>query len=57
MITFIAGRIILEREKSVESGQAKYSAYFVNTSLYLRYKQDVDNILKQDGLSDCIVTA
>lgn len=57
MITFIAGRIELARETSLEAGQAKYSAYFVNTTLYLKYKPDVDAILSQDGFSDCIVTA
>lgn len=57
MITFIAGRIELARETSLETGQAKYRAYFVNTTLYLKYKPDVDAILIQDGFSDCIVTA
>lgn len=56
MITFIAGRIKDARDKSLEEGQAKYRAYFVNTSLYLKYKADVDSILIQDGYSDCIVT-
>lgn len=56
MITFIAGRIELARETSLEAGQAKYNAYFVNTTLYLKYKTDVDAILSQDGFSDCIVT-
>lgn len=55
MVTFIAGRIILEADKSLEQGQAKYRAYFVNTSLYLRYKPDVDAVLIQDGYGDCIV--
>lgn len=55
MITFIAQRIELEREKSLEAGQAKYRAYFVNTTLYLKWKADVDAILIQDGYGDCIV--
>jgi len=56
MITFIAGRIESSRQISLEEGQAKYKAYFVNTSLYLKYKADVDAILIQDGYGDCIVT-
>lgn len=56
MINFIAGRIELARETSLEAGQTKYRAYFVNTSLYLSYKAEVDAILIQDGYSDCIVT-
>lgn len=55
MITFIAGRIILEADKSLEQGQAKYRAYFVNTLIYAKYKSDVDAILIQDGYADCIV--
>lgn len=55
MITFMAQRIELEREKSLEVGQIKYRAYFVNTTLYLKWKADVDAILIQDGYGDCIV--
>ena len=56
MATFIANRIIEAREKSLEEGQAKYRAYFVNIKLYVRYKDGVDAILLQDGYGDCIVT-
>lgn len=55
MVTFIAERIKEARQVSLESGQSKYRAYFVNTTLYLKYKPDVDAILIQDGYSDCIV--
>lgn len=57
MITFIAGRIEAEADKSLELGQAKYRAYFVNTLIYAKYKPDVDAILIQDGYADCIVGA
>ena len=57
MITFIAKRIMEARATSLEAGQNKYRAYFINTSLYLRYKDGVDTILQTDGFSDCIVTA
>lgn len=56
MITFIAGRIEDAGRKSLDEGQAKYRAYFVNISLYLKWKADVDAILIQDGYSDCIIT-
>lgn len=57
MITFIAGRIEEEARKSIEQGQEKYRAYFVRTSLYLKYKPEVDAILIQDGFSEVIVSA
>ena len=55
METFIASRIIEEAEKSVEAGQKKYSAYFVKTRLYKRWKDNVDTILKTDGYDEVIV--
>ena len=55
MVTFMASRIIEEAEKSVEAGQKKYRAYFVRTSLYKNWKEDVDTILKTDGYEDVIV--
>ena len=56
MITFIAGRIIAEADKSSEEGKEKYRAYFVKTPIYLRYKADVDAILVQDGYENVIVS-
>ena len=56
MVTFIAKRIIEARKVSLEAGQAKYRAYFINTTMYLSYKSDVDTILTTDGYGDCIVT-
>lgn len=57
MVTFIAGRIELEADKSLEAGKDKYRAYFVNITIYERYRKDVEAILIQDGYGDCIVTA
>jgi len=57
VVTFIAMMIKEARGTSLSAGQLKYRAYFVNTSLYLRYKPDVDAILIQDGYEDCIVSA
>lgn len=55
MTTFIASRIMEEADKSIEAGKKKYRAYFVRTSLYKNWKEDVDTILKTDGYEDVIV--
>jgi hypothetical protein len=57
MTTFIAQRIELARETSLEAGQAKYKAFFVNTKIYEKWRLDVESILKVDGYEDCIVAA
>lgn len=57
MVAFIASRIILESDKSLEEGQNKYRAYFVKTTIYLRYKSEVDALLIQDGYESSIVSA
>ena len=63
MSTFIAQRVIAAANTSIESGQAKYRAYFVATSLYQAYRVDVDTILATtmtdlypDSYRACIVT-
>ena len=56
MNIFIAKMIMKKAEKSIELGQEKYRAYFINTSLYLKYKDAVDAILSENGYSECIVT-
>ena len=63
MATFIANRIINAANVSLTDGQQKYRVYFINTTLYLAYKADVDTILQTtyttqypDGYGDCIVT-
>ena len=38
------------------SAQAKYRAYFINTTRYVRFKADVDTNLQTGGYGDCIVT-
>jgi hypothetical protein len=57
MAPFIASRIEKARDVSLESGQAKYRAFFISTNLYAAWKTDVDTILTTDGYEDCIVTA
>jgi len=39
----------------LEAAQAKYSAYFIGTALYLKYKPEVDATLVIDGHADYIV--
>lgn len=57
MSTFIASMIMKQADISEEKGQAKYRAYFVKTTLYLKWKEDVDTILETEGYDNCIVTA
>ena len=56
MSSFIAQQIIKQAKISTEKGQAKYRAYFIKTSLYLNWKEEVDTILEVDGYEECIVT-
>lgn len=56
MNAFIARMIEQNAKISIEQGQQKYRAYFINTSLYLNWKADVDTILRTDGFDDVIVT-
>ena len=57
MATFIASRIMEEANKSTEAGRKKYRAYFVRTSLYKKWKDEVDTILETDGYDEVIVEA
>jgi hypothetical protein len=58
MSEYMAFRIMEAFDESgLESAQAKYRAYFINTKLYLKYKPDCDTILTTDGYAQCIVTA
>ena len=56
MSTFIAQQIMKQADISTEKGQAKYRAYFIKTTIYLKWKEDVDTILEVEGYEDCIVT-
>ena len=56
METFVATRIENQADISLELGQAKYKAYFVNTNFYANKKATVDMILETDGYANCIVT-
>ena len=43
------------RKISLEAGQAKYRAYFLNTSRNASLKEETDQMLIADGFVDCIV--
>lgn len=56
MENFIARMIKQNADVSLEQGQDKYKAYFVNISLYEKYRAGVENILIADGYGNVIVT-
>ena len=56
MSTFIASMIEKAADRSEEQGKAKYSAYFVATNIYAKWKADVDTILTTDGYESVIVS-
>ncbi len=56
MSTFIAKMIMQQADISLEKGQAKYRAYFINTAIYAKWQPEVDNILTNKGYESCIVT-
>jgi len=56
MATFIALMIMQSADRSLEAGQDKYRAYFVNTKIYERFRADTETILQAEGYGNCIVT-
>lgn len=56
MATFIAQMVMKQADISLEAGQAKYRAYFVNTKLYTKWQADTNAILEAEGYGECIVT-
>lgn len=54
-MAFIVKQIEKARKISLEAGQAKYRAYFINTSKNASLKEATDQMLIADGFSDCIV--
>jgi hypothetical protein len=57
MESFVARMIKQNADVSLEQGQEKYRAYFINTSIYSKYKTGVDEKLVEDGYGNVIVTA
>ena len=56
MYKFISRMIEESVKESLEAGQNKYRAYFINTILYAKYKEKVDKKLIADGFKEVIVT-
>lgn len=56
MDKFIAKMIETQADTSLEKGQEKYRAYFVVTTIYVKWKESVDSILASDGYANCIVS-
>lgn len=56
MSSFIAQQIIKQAKISTEKGKNKYRAYFIKTSIYMDWKEEVNSILELDGYADCIVS-
>lgn len=54
-MAFIVKQIEKARKISLEAGQAKYRAYFINTSRNAALKEATDQMLIDDGFADCIV--
>ena len=53
MVNFIAKRI--EKPETLEEQREKYADYFVNTNIYEKYKNDVDEKLIADGYGEVII--
>lgn len=56
MVKFIVNRIIKAKSFSLEEAWAKYSAYFIKTNIYAKYRTDVDAMLLETDNGDCILT-
>lgn len=54
METFIARMIMNDADESIDNGKEKYKKYFVNTKLYMKWKDSVDDILNSNGYGDII---
>ena len=56
MVDFIVRSVEKKAKKDLESGKQMYRKYFINTSIYNAYKDDVDEKLTADGFESVIVT-
>lgn len=56
MEMFITLAIEEAGDVGVVEGQARYRAYFINTTRFVSKKEAVDTMLTIDGYSNCIVT-
>lgn len=56
MAYVIAYNLRKHYNKSSQEGQKYYRKYFINTQIYLPYKEEVDAYLIAWGIAGCIVT-
>lgn len=56
MVNYVTRRIEQQADISLDKGQAKYRAYFVNIKFYEKYREAVEMRLIEDGYEACIVT-
>ena len=56
MAAFISRMIIKEANITLEDGVNKYKEYFINISIYEKWKKAVDKILISKGYKAVIVT-
>lgn len=56
MDKFMSRMIEESAQESIETGQNKYRAYFINTKLYVKHQAKVDKKLIIDGFKEVIVT-
>ena len=56
MAAFIARMIIKEANMSLRDGVNKYKEYFIDTTIYKKWKDSVDEILISRGYKTVIVT-
>ncbi len=54
MAKFIKNQIVKQGNISKELGQAKYRAYFIDVEIYEIYKEEVDQLLIDEGYEFCI---
>lgn len=54
MTDFIKNQIIKQAKISTELGIEKYNAYFVNTHIYEKYRQEVEEKLIAEGYGEVI---
>ena len=57
MTEFISRMITKYADQDLEKGQELYRKYFIHTTIYEKYRKEVDEILKQSGLEAVIVNA
>lgn len=56
MSSFIANRIKKEKDNySLKQAQELYKSYFVNISIYEKWRNEVNSFLTVSGYSNCIV--